>query len=203
MIRVFIADDHAVIRTGLQLMFDATPDIELVGEMSTTYGLLEAVRQGGFDLLILDVALPGHDPLDLLKDLKRVAPALPVIVFSMYAEERYAQRFLASGAAAYLNKERPAEQLIEAIRAAIRGEHFLPPGQRSPGIAAAAVESLTDREFQILRLLAEGTPKDQIAEKLSISKHTISNHRNRILKKLQLANNAELTRYALQQGVIQ
>jgi two-component system, NarL family, invasion response regulator UvrY len=211
MIRILIADDHAVVRTGLQLIFDATPDLELAGELSSTHDLMEQLGHSHYDLLILDLALPGRDTLDVLKDLRIRYPELPVIIFSMYPEEQYARRYLRAGASAFLNKERPAEVLINAVRAAVRGHTYMPPGQvHSQGHSAPAESQelspsllLSDREFQVLRLLAEGRKKDEIAQKLSISKNTVSNHRNNILKKLHLSNNTDLTRYAIRHGLVQ
>jgi len=200
-IRVLIADDHAVVRTGLQLIFDATPDIELVGELAATHELLTQLKEDICDLLILDVGIPGRDTLDVLKDLRIRFPHLPVIMFSMYPEARYATRYLNAGASAYLNKERPPQMLIEAIRTAAKGHRYFPPGQ-APHETAPYDSELSDREFQVLRLLAEGIKKDEIANQLGISKNTISNHRNSILKKLNLSNNADLTRYAMQRGLI-
>jgi DNA-binding NarL/FixJ family response regulator len=211
MIRVIVADDHAVVRTGLQLIMDATPDIEIVDEVSRGNDLLKKLKQKGYDVVVLDLSMPGKDGLDVLKEIKIVFPQLPVVIFSMNPDGQFASRLFKNGASAYINKETNPEELIKAIRVVARGKKYYTAAQaekmvelftRDEQEVFISHEKLTDREFQIMCMLASGTRKGEIADLLSVSKNTISNHRNNILKKMQLQNNSDITRYALQHGII-
>ena len=207
--RVIIADDHAVVATGLGLILEETPDVRIVAEARNGSELLNKVRKEDFDLVILDISMPGKDAFDVLKELKAIKPYLPVIIFTMNREESYAIRMFQLGAAAYIKKETPPDEIISIIDIVLRKKKYLTPAQAElitqslNNETVVPHEALTNREFQVLTLLASGTKKDEIVEKLNISKNTLSNHRNNLLKKLQLSNNAELTRYAIQNGFIQ
>ena len=212
MIRIALADDHAVVRTGLQLIFDETTDLEVIAECRNGNELIKTVREMDIDVAILDVSMPGRDALDVLKDLKKIHPEQPVIIFTMNPEESYALRFFRNGASAFINKESEPDLLIDAIRTVHKGKKYFTISQmetmsewmsENQQNQTALHEYLTDREFQVLCLIASGESSTGIAEKLNVSKNTISNHRNNILKKLKLKNNSDLTRYALTHGIIQ
>ncbi len=211
MIRVIIADDHAVVRTGLQLIMDATSDIDIVDEASRGNDLLKKLQQESYDVVILDLSMPGKDGMDVLKEIKAGFPKLPVVIFSMNPDGQFASRLFKNGASAYINKETNPDELKKAIRTVARGKKYYTVAQaekmvdlftRDDHDVFIPHEKLTDREFQIMCMLAYGTRKNEISDILSVSKNTISNHRNNILKKMQLQNNSEITRYALQHGII-
>jgi DNA-binding NarL/FixJ family response regulator len=206
--RLIIADDHAVVRTGLQLILDETNDMAIVDEARNGEELLQKLGDQAFDLVILDISMPGMDALDVLKKIKESFPKLPVAIFTMNPDEMYAMRMIKAGASAYINKETKSAQLIEIFRHILSGKrHFT---QRQTELmaeaftnpAVAAHENLTDREFQIMFMLSSGLRKTEIAEKLNLSKNTVGNHRNNIMKKMNLSSNSELTRYAIQHGII-
>ncbi len=209
---IIIADDHAVVRTGLQLIFDTTDDLSIVDEARNGQELLEKLKSNTYNLVILDISMPGKDALDVLKEIKITLPQLPVVIFSMNPDEVYALRMLSNGASAYINKETQPDKVIDILRFVLKGKKYISPQQAEIMADYISIpekqvdithESLTDREFQIFCLLASGVRKPEIAEKLEISIHTLSNHRNNILKKMNLATNSDLTRYALQAGFIQ
>ena len=208
--QIIIADDHAVVRTGLQLILDETSDLSITGEARTGDELLQALRNQPYDIAILDISMPGRDSFDVLVEIKKQWPAIPVVIFTMNPDDVHAVRMLRAGASAYVNKETSAEIIIEVLRRVVTGRKYIFSHQ-AEFLANITVNSshtptlhevLTDREFQIFFMLASGLRKTNIADKLAISKHTISNHRNNILKKMNISSNSELTRYALQHGII-
>lgn len=210
--KIIIADDHAVVRTGLQLILDSTADLCISDEAWNGEELLEKLRIYEYDLVILDISMPGKDTMDVLVEIKATWPALPVVIFSMNPDEIYAIRMLTNGASAYVNKETKPRQIIEILRTVLQGKKYYSPLHaeimaemvtEGPGKARALPhDTLTDREFQVFSMLATGIRKSEIASKLSISKNTLSNHRNNIMKKMSIASNSELTRYAIQHGII-
>jgi two-component system, NarL family, invasion response regulator UvrY len=210
--KIIIADDHAVVRTGLQLILDETDDMTIAGEAGNGQELLMKLKDTVFDLVILDISMPGKDAIDILKEIKDTWPYLPVVIFSMNPDEVYAIRMIRNGASAYINKETNPKQIIEILRTVLTGRKYFSPHQAEMLADLVAGpekqkldphEQLSDREFQIMFMLASGLKKSEIAEKLSISKNTIGNHRNNILKKMNLNTNAELARYAIQHNIIQ
>jgi two-component system invasion response regulator UvrY len=209
--KIAIADDHAVVRTGLQLILDETHDLSICGEARNGQELLDLLATQTYDLIILDISMPGKDALDVLIRIKEEWPALPVVIFSMNPDEIYAIRMLTNGASAYINKETKPKQIIEVLRTVLQGRKYYFPlhaeimaGMVSdaPGKGVLPHATLTDREFQVFSMLAMGVRKSEIAEKLAISKNTLSNHRNNIMKKMSITSNSELTRYAIQYGII-
>ena len=210
-IRVIIADDHAVVRTGLQLIFTETNDIELVDEVSSGGDLIRKISENDYDVVILDIGMPGKDVFDTLTSIKALKPDLPIVIFTMNKEEHYAVRMYKNGVSAFINKESNPELLKDAIRTVARGEKYYSKSQmqlmsdyiEDGGNSIRPHEKLSDREYQVLYLMASGYKKSEVAELLSVSKNTIDNHRKNILVKLKLKNNVELTRYALQNGIIQ
>ena len=206
--RVLLVDDHAIVREGLKRVLAGMGEGVQVGEATNAARALHLARKAEWDCALVDIALPGKTGLELLKELKRERPALPVIVLSMFPEEQYAVRMLRSGASAYLNKESATEQLVDAIRAVLRGEKYLSPRMATQIASRMGAEStrppheaLSDREFTVMRMMASGvTPRD-IAQQLSLSIKTVSTYRSRILQKLGLANNAQLIAYAVKNGL--
>jgi two-component system, NarL family, invasion response regulator UvrY len=210
--RIIIADDHAVVRTGLQLILDETTDLSIVDEARDGQELLDKLQFNNYDLVILDIAMPGKDALDVLKEIKTNWSSMPVVIFSMNSNEMYAVRMLSNGASAFINKETKPTQIIEILRIVLSGKRYISPQQAEILVENASIreksvntshELLTDREFQIFCLLANGMRKSEIAEKLEISINTLSNHRNNILKKMKMSINSDLTRYAIHAGIIQ
>ena len=211
-VQIIIADDHAVVRTGLQLILEETSDLEIAGEATDGDELLSKLQAVTYDLIILDMSMPGKDALDVLKEIKQRWSSIPVIIFTMNADETHAVRMFQNGASAYVNKQTNSEQLIHILRLVASGKKFFFPHQvelvaKRLGMAESSTElphiQLTDRESQIFIMLASGIRKSEIAEKLDISKSTISNHRNNIMKKMNMSLNSELTRYAIQHKIIQ
>jgi two-component system, NarL family, invasion response regulator UvrY len=209
--KIIIADDHAVVRTGLQMILDETHDLSITGEARNGQELLELLAHEEYHLVILDISMPGPDALDVLIQIKAERPELPVVIFSMNPDETYAIRMLTNGASAYINKETKPKQVIDILRIVLQGRKYYSPlhaeimaGMVSdaPNKSVLPHDALTDREFQVFSLLAMGVRKSEIAEKLSITKNTLSNHRNNIMKKMYITSNSELTRYAIQHGII-
>ena len=207
-----IADDHAVVRLGLQMMLDETPDIRIIEQASNGDELLQKLETTLVDMVILDMMMPGRDTSDVLKEIKQNHPHLPVVIFSMNADDAFSVRMFSIGAAAYINKETPAHDLIYALRQVAQNGRFVNTRQshllmeslqNNETPTPKAHEELSDREFQVFTLLAMGRRKSEIASKLNISINTVSNHRNNILKKMGFIQNTELTRYALLHGFIQ
>lgn len=210
MIRVIIADDHAILRQGLRQILSAQPDMEVVGEAANYAEVMQQVRRGGGDVLLLDIAMPGKNGIETLKQVKHEYPKLPVLMLSMYPEDQYAVRSLKAGASGYLNKVSAADQLVHAIRQLARGRRYI-TAELADSLAASltgnldapAHEVLSDREFQTLCLIAAGKTLAQIGDELAVSPKTISVYRARLLAKLNLATNAELTRYALEHKLLE
>ena len=210
-VQIMIADDHAVVRTGLQLILDETQDLEITGEAKDGDELLLKMESITYDLVILDISMPGKDTLDTLKAIRLRWPAIPVLIFTMNPDETYAVRMFQNGASAYVNKQTPSDQLISIIRTVVKGNKFYFPYQMElltnqfTAVESTAISphiQLTDRESQIFILLANGIRKSEISEKLGISLSTISNHRNSIMKKMNMSLNSELTKYAIQHKFI-
>lgn len=204
MIRILLADDHAIIRDGLRQIFAETGDLQVAGEAASGHEVLARVREADWDILLLDLSMPGKSGLELIKQIKTEKPRLPILVLSMHEPEQYAQRALRAGAAGYLNKDSDAPQLIEVVRKVARGGVFVGPEvaeQMARGLMPDAERLphslLSDREFQVFRLIAGGTAITDIARQLSLSVKTVSTHKTRIMQKMNLANHTELVRYAL------
>ncbi len=209
MIRILIADDHIVVRRGLRQILGDEPDMSVAGEALNAQEVLALVRKRDWDVVVLDISMPGKSGLDILDELKRERPRLPVLILSMHPEDRYAVRALRVGAAGYLTKESAPEELILAIRKIVAGGKYLSQEMAerlaehvSQGSEGKPHEALSDREFHIIRLLALGKKVSEIAEELSLSPKTISTYRRRALEKLDLNSNADLTQYALREGLI-
>lgn len=210
MIRVLIADDHAIVRQGLRQILADTQDMKVGGEAANGFEALQKIRDGGqWDVVLLDVSMPGKNGIDTLKQIKDEQPRLPVLVLSMYPEDQYAVRLLKAGAAGYLTKESAPEQLVTAIRIVAAGRKYINPavaellaGEIGRDSEQPLHATLSDREFEIMRLLASGISPTDIAEQLKLSVKTVSTYRVRLLAKMQLKNNSELTYYAIKNGLV-
>ena len=209
MIAVAIADDHAIVRRGISQIVSAESDMSVVGEASNYAEVMELVRHRSIDCLLLDISMPGRNGIDTLKQVKVEMPRIAVLVISMYPEDQYAFRAFKAGASGYLTKLAAADQLIPAIRQVARGRRYVTPElaealvsyiDRDPDLPAH--DALSDREFQTLRLIAAGQTLTQIGAALALSPKTVSAYRARLLAKLDLATNAELTRYALENKLV-
>lgn len=209
MIKILIADDHPIVRRGLRQILAEEPDVGVVGEAGTAQKVLELVRKQHWDVVVLDITLPGKSGLDVLKELKQERPKLPVLVLSVHPEEQYAVRVLRAGAGGYMTKEKAPEELIKAITKVLQGGKYL-----SESLAEKLAfdletdaerplhETLSDREYQVMLMIASGKTATQISKKLHLSVKTISTYRARILEKMRMKSNAELMRYAIQNRLI-
>jgi two-component system, NarL family, invasion response regulator UvrY len=201
MIRVLIADDHKIVRDGLKRIVASAADIELAAEAANGDEALAAVKAADFDVALLDMSMPGLAGIDLIKRLKIEKPKLRILVLSMHGEHQYAARALKAGAAGYLNKDSAAEALIGAIRKVAGGGMHISEAAAANLLQAggdkAPHEALSDREFEVLRLLVEGLGPTEIGDKLHLSVKTVSTHKARIMEKLGVGSTAELVRYAL------
>jgi two-component system invasion response regulator UvrY len=209
MIRILIADDHTIVRKGLKQIISETQDMVVADEAGDGQEVLNKVRKNGFDMVLLDISMPGRTGLDILRELKAEKPKLPILVLSMYPEEQYAVRVLRAGASGYLTKESAPDELIAAIRKVSLGKKYVTPSLAERLALDLDMDSdkplhetLSDREYQVLCLIASGKTVGEIAEKLSLSAKTISTYRARILEKMNMKNNAELTHYALQHKLV-
>ena len=210
MIRILIADDHAIVRAGLKAFVAAEIDMEVAAEAGTGAATIDLVRAGHFDVVLLDIAMPDRNGVDTLKTLKALRPELPVLILSGFAEEQYALNLLRAGASGYLNKEAAPAQLVGAIRTVVQGRKYVSPQLAeilADGVAGDAGRPLhtrlSQREFQIFCKLAGGAAVSQIADELFLSVKTVSTYRTRILEKMGVASNADLTYYAIKNGLIQ
>jgi DNA-binding NarL/FixJ family response regulator len=204
-VRLLVVDDHAVVRHGLRLMLEHADDVRIVAEAANATEALGRVREGGIDMAILDVTLPGRSGLELLRLIKEERPRLPVLVFSIYTEDAYAVRAVQIGAAGYLTKDVPPEVLLDAIRKAAAGGRFITSSVAEKLAAALAGpdeqaphERLTEREFEVLRHIVAGRSLVEAAGAMNVSPKTITAYRTRILEKTGFASNAELVRYAFE-----
>jgi two-component system invasion response regulator UvrY len=207
--RVLIADDHAVFRRGLRETLAEIFSRVTFGEAKTAQETVELVRRHEWDVVILDISMPGKSGLDILDELKRLRARLPILLLSMHPEEQFARRALKTGAAGYLTKESVPEELKEAVRKVVAGGRYVSATLAEKlavdlreGADTPLHELLSDREFQVLRMIASGKSVKNIAEELSLSVKTVSTYRARILEKSGMKTNAELIRYALQSQLV-
>jgi DNA-binding NarL/FixJ family response regulator len=205
LIRVLVADDHSIVRDGLKRILAATPDLQVTGEAAGGDEALALVKANDYDVVMLDMSMPGLSGIDLIKRLKLERPKLKILVLSMHGESQYAARVLKAGAAGYLSKDSAAGVLLNALRkVAAGGVHIgeaaaaslLQAGDKPPH------ETLSDREFEVMRLLVEGLGPTEIGERLHLSVKTVSTHKTRILDKLGLGSTAELVRYAMEHRLL-
>lgn len=209
MLKILIADDHAIVREGLKQILADIPEMVVAGEAATGQQVLEMIRKEEFDLVLLDITMPGGNGLETLKQLKKEKPDLPVLMLSMYPEEQYAIRTLKAGVAGYLTKESAPEELITAIRKVARGGKYISASLSEQLATYLETEAdkplhelLSDREYQVVLMIAAGKTVSQIAHELSLSVKTISTNRTRALRKMGMSNNAEITYYAIKHNLI-
>ncbi|MBI4810791.1 MAG: response regulator transcription factor [Ignavibacteriales bacterium] len=209
MIKVVIADDHQLIREGIKKTLKEEGDINVVGEACNGEDLLDIVGKKEFDIVVTDLSMPGLSGLDLIKKLRDRSPKLPILVLSMHPEERFALRVLKAGASGYLTKESAPEGLVEAIRKIVNGGKYITPSlaerlavEMDDKQEKLPHESLSDREFQIFIMLSSGVPTKDICEKLFLSLSTVHTYRTRILEKMKMESNSDLTHYAVKHGLI-
>jgi DNA-binding NarL/FixJ family response regulator len=208
MIRVVLADDHTIVREGLKQLLSAAGDLQVVAEAVDGHQVIACARDIEFDVLVLDMSMPGKSGMDLIRQLKAEKPKLRIVVLTMHHENQYAVRAIKAGASGYLTKDSASAQLVHAIRKVAAGGAFISAEvaeqlarQAQGATGASPHESLSDREFQVLQLLAAGVSLTEIGEQLHLSVKTISTHKARILEKLGVANQAELIRYAIAHGI--
>jgi len=208
MTKALIADDHPIVRQGLKQLLSEEPDMEMVGEAADSNEVLELAGQQDWDIVILDITMPGRGGLDVLKELRQNYPGLPVLILSIHPEDQYAVRALKAGAAGYLTKESAPEELIRAMRTVLKGKKYI-----SASLAEKLAdyleredqknihEILSDREYQVMVMITRGKSIKEIAEDLSLSIKTISTYRARIFEKMKMKSNAELIRYAINKNL--
>jgi two-component system, NarL family, invasion response regulator UvrY len=209
MIKILIADDHAIVRRGLKQIVSEQTDMIVGGEAENAREVLEMVRSNKWNVIVLDLNMPGRSGLEVLKELKREQPKLPVLVLSVHSEDQYGIRVLKAGAAGYLTKDSAPDELVRAIRKVHRGGRYVSPSLAEALVLELGVESdrprhkaLSDREFQVLTMIASGKTVGEIGEELSLSVKTISTYRARVLEKMRMRTNAELTHYAIQNQLL-
>ena len=204
MIRILIADDHSIVRDGLKRILASTADLQVAGEASSGDQALQLVKSNDYDVVMLDLSMPGLSGLDLIKRLKLEKPKLRILVLSMHGEQQYAARVLKAGAAGYLNKDSAAELLLGTLRKIAAGGVHIGDAAAASLLSAkeSPHEALSDREFEVMRLLVEGLGSTEIVERLHLSVKTVSTHKTRILEKLNLGSTAELVRYAMEHKLV-
>jgi two-component system invasion response regulator UvrY len=208
--RVLIADDHPIFRAGLKEILVKDPEIEFIGEADDGHKALALARKGRWDVVVLDITMPGKDGLEVLQELRRERPKLPILILSAHPEDQMALRFLKAGAAGYLTKDKAPEVLLTAIRKVLRGEKYISESlaektalhviSEAPGFLH---ETLSDREYQVMRMIASGNTIKEIGDALFLSARTVSTYRARLLEKMNLKTNTELVRYALEHKLLE
>ena len=210
MIKILVADDHAIVREGLKQIVRETSDMEVAGEAADGRQVFQMVANDDWDVVLLDIGMPGKSGIDILKELKAEKPGLPVLMLSMYPEEQYAVRALKAGASGYLTKESVPDELINAIRKVSAGGKYVSSSlaeKLAYDLEADAEkplhETLSDREYQVMNMIAKGETLKDIADELCLSIKTISTYRSRILEKMRMKNNAELMHYAIKHELVE
>lgn len=209
-IRVFIVDDHAIVREGLKQILADTPDLVVAGDAETGHEAIKLARQGKYDILLLDISMPDRSGIEVLKQIKKDAPDIAVLMLSMHREDQYAIRSLKAGAAGYLNKQSAPAELVVAIREVIAGRKYISnalaqelANQVGGNHQTALHETLSDREYQTMTMIASGKCVSDIATELNLSVKTVSMYRARLLQKMKLKNNAELMHYAMKNKLVE
>jgi DNA-binding NarL/FixJ family response regulator len=207
--RVLIADDHPIFRQGLKAVLEAQPEVHVVGEADSGNKVLEMTRKRPWDIVVLDIAMPGTGGIEVLRMLKQERPKLPVLILSNHPEDQYAIRAVRAGAAGYITKEKTAQQLVQAVRKILHGGRYISEDLAEhlasyveAGAPKMLHETLSDREYQVMRMVASGKTLAEIASELHLSPHTVSTYHSRIFDKMRFKSNAELIRYALENRLI-
>ena len=209
-IKILIADDHPIVREGYKKILSDTTDMVVADEAENGQEVLDCVRKKQYDLILLDISMPGRSGLETLKDLKSEKPKLPVLILSIYPEEQYAVRAFRAGASGYLTKASAPHELIAAIRKISQGGRYISPSMAEKltyyldmDAAKPLHESLSDREYQVMLMIASGKTVSEIGNELCLSVKTISTYRTHIIEKMKLKNNAEITLYAIQNKLVE
>ncbi|PLT16582.1 response regulator [Ralstonia mannitolilytica] len=206
MIRVLIADDHEIVRAGLRQFLSEERDIEVAGEAASGEEVMEQLRTGAFDVVVLDISMPDRNGIDTLKLVRQRHPDLPVLILSTFPEDQYAINLIRAGASGYLTKESAPDELVKAIRTVSQGRRYVSPTVAElliGGLEKPTDQTLSKREFQIFCKLARGQSVSVIAEELFLSVKTVSTYRTRILEKMGMKSNADLTYYAIKNGLVE
>jgi len=209
MIRIVIADDHDIVRAGMKQIISDDDDLEVAGEAESGEKLIELVKKNDYDIILVDLKMTGMNGLEVIKHVKLIKPQIPVIVLSMHSEDQYAVRTIKAGASGYLTKETAVESLVGAIKKVVKGGKYISPRLAetlADSIAGGTLnphEALTDREFEVLCMLASGKTVSEIAGELFLSVKTISTYRQRMLEKMNMKTNSELTRYAIKNNLLE
>ena len=209
MIRIVVADDHTIVREGLKQVLSAAADLSVVGEAQNGHEVLERVRELDFEVLLLDMSMPGRGGIELIKQVRGEKPKLRILVLSMHQEQQYAVRAIRAGAAGYLTKDSASAQLVSAIRKVAAGGAFITDAVAQqlalgamPQVEGLPHQALSDREFQVFRELVSGKAVSDIAAELNLSVKTVSTHKARIMEKMSMSNPAELIRYAIHHRLV-
>jgi two-component system, NarL family, invasion response regulator UvrY len=210
MLKILIADDHPVVRQGIMRIIEDTPDMKVTGEAEDGNQVLKMIRENAFDLVLLDITMPGRDGLEIMHEIKKIKPALPVLILTMHPEKFYGLRMMQAGAAGYLTKQNAPFDLIEAIRKVIHGGKYISDAladllvsSKDTNAEKPGHEKLSDREYQIMQMIAAGQKIKNIAVELCISVKTIHVHRRHILEKMGMKSDAEIIHYAIQNGLVE
>lgn len=209
MIKVLIADDHAIVRQGLKQILADIPDMEVFGEAGSGDEALKFIRDEGWSIMLLDIAMPGKNVMELIKLAKQQSPHLPILILSMYPEDQYAIRMLRAGADGYLTKESAPEQLVAAIRKVAKGGKYISPmmtekliAELNPNQDIPLHATLTDREFQVFCGICAGKSITDLSQQMTLSVKTISTYRTRLMKKMNMSKNAEIIHYAFKNDLL-
>jgi two-component system invasion response regulator UvrY len=209
MIKIIIADDHSVVREGVKHILSESLDAVFTGEAGNSQELLEEINKKNYDLILLDIAMPGRDGLETLKEIKTLKPKMPVLILSMFPEEQYAMRALKSGASGYLTKDSIPDELIKAVKKVLRGGKYVSSSFSEKLLLSLdhdtekmPHEALSNREYQVMKMIASGKTLKEISDELFLSVKTISTYRARILEKMEMENNAEIIHYAVKNKLI-
>lgn len=210
MIRILLVDDHTIFREGVKQVLQQTPNIRVVAEARSGRLALDALDRDDVDAVVMDINMPDGSGLETLRQIRSLAPQMPVLILSMYPEDQYAIRVLRAGASGYLSKDAAPDNLVHAVQKVAGGGRYVSAAVAEQLAARVGVEtegapheSLSEREFQVFRLLAEGLAVSEVADQLAISAKTVSTYRSRILSKIGLKTNVELTRYAISHGLVE
>ena len=209
MIKLMVADDHKIVREGLREIINKTSDIQVIDEARNGSELLSKVIKNEYDVILLDISMPGRSGLDILKQLKKEKPHIQVLILSMYSEEEFAVRAMKTGAAGYLVKDTASKDLIDAIRKVSMGLKFVTPSLAEKLALEIEMDyetpihaKLSNREYEVMRMISTGKKNKEIAEEISVSPKTVSSYKRRILDKMKMKTNAQLTEYAIRNGLI-
>jgi len=210
MMKILIADDHPIVRRGLKQILAEEPDLAVAGEARSSQEVMELVRKQDWNAVILDITMPGRGGLETLREIRKERPKLPVLILSMHSEDQYGVRALKAGAAGYMTKESAPEKLVQALRKIMKGDKYISPTLAEKlvldlerGTPNSLHETLSDREHQVMSMIASGKTVSEIGKDLFLSVKTISTYRSRVLKKMKMKNNAELTHYAIRNRLVQ